>query len=107
MLFLGINAFTKGYAFQFPEVKQREDSTTLQQFAKVDEEVTELGKSVYSADDMNILVEAMDVIISVENLLRFYPDGQVQAAAHMVYEKNKARNYWVDPDEEEVLNERV
>ena len=92
--------FAKAYDYQFPKIKGCESFPVIVQLHKIDEELEELRAEVVDENDVMILVEAIDLIVSVETLLRAYPKDVVDAAANVVFCKNKMRGYWDLPDEE-------
>ena len=68
---------------------------------QLEEELKELLIEIEEEDETAILMEAIDVIIATETLLRQYPRELVDAAANMVYMKNRVRDYWEFPIDDE------
>ena len=100
MSFFGVT-IAKGYDYNFPKIKGSEDFSAIVQAKKIEEELKELLIEIEEEDETAILMEAIDVIIATETLLRQHPRELVDAAANMVYMKNRVRDYWEFPIDDE------
>ena len=70
------------------------DGKLAEQAEKVVEEALETAEEARAVSLETAAIEAMDVIVACETLLRMLPDGYADAAASMVLAKVGARGGW-------------
>lgn len=86
------------YYYNFPAYDVDTSVDFTKQIAKIEEEITEVADANNADNLEQIAIEAMDVIVACETLLRMLPKGYPSAAYAMVYAKIKSRNKWVISD---------
>lgn len=83
------------YYYNFPAYDVGSTIDFAEQIAKIEEEITEVEDANNAGNLEQIAIEAMDVIVACETLLRMLPKGYPSAAYAMVYAKIRSRNKWV------------
>ena len=86
------------YYYNFPAYDVDSNIDFAEQIAKIEEEITEIADANNADNLEQIAIEAMDVIVACETLLRMLPKGYPSAAYAMVYAKIRSRNKWVTSD---------
>lgn len=82
------------YNYNFPAYAVDSDVDLTDQVAKIEEEIAEVEEANNKDNVEQIAIEAIDVIVACETLLRMLPEGYVDAAKQMVHAKIAVRDKW-------------
>lgn len=84
--------------YRFPAMEKLAEWDTMEQIAKIDEEVTEAREAYFAVDnEIPYGVELMDIIHSCETALRMrFTESEVDSLYALAIEKNRKRGYYGD-----------